>query len=75
MYLVHGIVYYSAMKLRGGIHAVSLQSYMLETAVCMTVILLLSTVIHLVLEQPTMKLSEQIARLPQTIVPEQSLVK
>jgi peptidoglycan/LPS O-acetylase OafA/YrhL len=78
MYLVHGIVYYSAMRLRGGIHAVGLPTYLAETAACMAVILLLATVIHLMLERPTMKLSEAIAHqahVPQTIAPEQSLTR
>jgi peptidoglycan/LPS O-acetylase OafA/YrhL len=73
MYLVHGIVYYAAMRLRGGIRAVSLPSYMAETAACVAVILLLATAIHLVLERPTMRQSEEIARralVPQTIAPE-----
>jgi len=69
LYLVHGIVYYLAMRLRGGLHAVSLVPYMAETAACLAVILMLATIIHLVVERPTMKLSEDIARrarLPQT---------
>jgi peptidoglycan/LPS O-acetylase OafA/YrhL len=71
MYLVHGIVYYSAMRLRGGIQAVSLSAYLVETAACMAIILLLATIVHLVLERPTMRLSEDIARqalAPQTVV-------
>jgi peptidoglycan/LPS O-acetylase OafA/YrhL len=78
MYLVHGIVYYSAMRLRGGIRAVSLPAYIAETAGCVAVILLLATAVHLVLERPTMRLSEDIARralVPQTIAPEQSLAR
>jgi peptidoglycan/LPS O-acetylase OafA/YrhL len=73
MYLVHGIVYYSAMRMRGGIHAVSIPAYLAETAVCIAIILLLATIVHLVLERPTMTLSEEIARralLPQAIAPD-----
>lgn len=78
MYLAHGIVYYSAMRLRGGIHAVSLSAYLGETAACLAVILLLATLVHLLLERPTMRLSEDIARqahMPQTIMPEQDLAR
>jgi peptidoglycan/LPS O-acetylase OafA/YrhL len=78
MYLVHGIVYYSAMQLRGGFQAVSLPAYMAETAACVGIILLLATIVHLLLERPTMRLSERIARralVPQTIEPEQRLEK
>lgn len=73
MYLAHGIVYYTAMRLRGGIHAVSLPRYTAETAVCVAIILLLATIIHLLLERPTIRLSEDIARrasVPQVIAPE-----
>jgi peptidoglycan/LPS O-acetylase OafA/YrhL len=72
VYLVHGIVYYAAMRLRGGIHSVNLLAYMGETALCLVAILLLASALHLVVERPTMKLSEQIARaasVPQTIAP------
>lgn len=78
MYLVHGIVYYSAMRLRGGLHAVSLPSYVADTTVCVAVILLLATLVHLVLERPTMRLSEDIARRalgPQAIAPEKRLAR
>ncbi len=78
MYLVHGMVYYSAMQLRGGIHALSLPTYMAETAACVVIILLLAAIVHLVLERPTMRLSEDIARralMPQTITREQSLAR
>jgi peptidoglycan/LPS O-acetylase OafA/YrhL len=78
MYLVHGIVYYSAMRLRGGIHAVSLRAYLGETAVCVAIIVLLAAIIHLLLERPTMRLSERIARralVPQAIEPEQGLAQ
>lgn len=69
IYLVHGIVYYTAMKLRGGMHAVAIYPYIAETAACVAVVILLATVIHLVVERPTMRLSEGIAHkaaLPQT---------
>jgi peptidoglycan/LPS O-acetylase OafA/YrhL len=72
IYLVHGIVYYAAMRLRGGIHIVNLLAYMGETALCLVAILLLASALHLVVERPTMKLSEQIARaasVPQSIAP------
>lgn len=72
IYLVHGIVFYAAMRLRGCIHSVILPIYMAETALCLLVILLTATALHLLVERPTMKLSEEIARsasLPQTITP------
>jgi peptidoglycan/LPS O-acetylase OafA/YrhL len=62
IYLVHGMVYYIAMRLRGGIHTVNAFAYAAETAACLAVILILATILHLVVERPTMKLSEQIAR-------------
>lgn len=62
VYLVHGLVYYVAMKLRGGTYAVEIYSYSVETAVCLAVILLLATMIHLSIEQPSIKLSESFAR-------------
>jgi peptidoglycan/LPS O-acetylase OafA/YrhL len=37
-------------------------AYAAETAACLAVILILATILHLVVERPTMKLSEQIAR-------------
>jgi len=78
MYLVHGIVYYSAMRLRGGIHAVSLSAYLAETAASMAIILLLATLVHLVLERPTMRLSEEIARqalAPHTVASEPGVAR
>jgi peptidoglycan/LPS O-acetylase OafA/YrhL len=69
IYLVHGVVYYTAMKLRGGMHAVAVYPYIAETVACVVVVILLATMIHLVVERPTMKLSESIAHkaaLPQT---------
>jgi peptidoglycan/LPS O-acetylase OafA/YrhL len=71
IYLVHGVVYYMAMKLRGGMHAVALLPYMAETAGCVAAAILLATAIHLLIERPTMKLSENIAgktALPQTVL-------
>jgi peptidoglycan/LPS O-acetylase OafA/YrhL len=56
------MVYYIAMRLRGGIHTVNAFAYAAETAACLAVILILATILHLVVERPTMKLSEQIAR-------------
>lgn len=69
MYLIHGIAYYTAMNLRGGEHAMDAASYIAQVALCLVAILLLSVAIHLVVERPTMRLSESIARkarLPQT---------
>jgi peptidoglycan/LPS O-acetylase OafA/YrhL len=64
LYLLHGINYYIAMLLRGGIHPVTLRSYLLQTAVCLTSIILTSTLFHFLVERPSMKLSEKIARNP-----------
>lgn len=61
-YLVHGIVFYAAMRLRGGMQAVPAGSYMAETAACLAAILLVATAMHLFVERPTMALSERIAR-------------
>lgn len=75
IYLAHGMVYYAAMRLRGGIHPIDPFTYAAETTACLAVILLLATLIHLVLERPTMKLSEDIARrasLPQIATPIQA---
>jgi peptidoglycan/LPS O-acetylase OafA/YrhL len=62
VYLLHGMVYYAAMLLRGGIHAVSASAYLGETAVCLAAILAFATVLHVVVEQPSMRRSEEIAR-------------
>lgn len=62
LYLVHGIVYYVAMRLRGGIHAVSAANYMLQTVGCLIVIMLLATAMHFIVERPSMNLSERLAR-------------
>jgi len=64
LYLFHGMNYYVAMLLRGGIHAVSLKSYLPQTAVCLVTIILTSTVFHFLVERPSMKRSEKIARNP-----------
>jgi peptidoglycan/LPS O-acetylase OafA/YrhL len=48
---------------------VAIYPYIAETAACVAVVILLATVIHLVVERPTMRLSEGIAHkaaLPQT---------
>lgn len=69
IYLVHGVVFFTAMKLRGGMHAVAFFPYMAETAGCVAAAILLAAAIHLLIERPTMKLSENIAHkaaLPQT---------
>jgi peptidoglycan/LPS O-acetylase OafA/YrhL len=61
IYLVHGLVYYAAMRLRGGIHSVALLSYIAETALCLVTLLLLAALVHIALEQPAMRLSEAMA--------------
>jgi peptidoglycan/LPS O-acetylase OafA/YrhL len=78
LYLVHGIVYYLAMKARGGMHAVALPAYLAQTAVCFTLIIVLATLIHVLIERPTMKFSERIARrasVPQTDLLQESPAK
>ena len=68
-YLVHGMVFYGAMRLRGGMQAVPVGSYMAETVACLAAILLVATALHLFVERPTMRLSERIAHtesVPQT---------
>jgi peptidoglycan/LPS O-acetylase OafA/YrhL len=70
IYLIHGIVYFWAMRLRGGIHEMSVSAYIAETVLCLLVILVLATVLHLLVERPTMRASERIARaaaVPQEI--------
>ena len=62
VYLVHGIVFYAAMRLRGGMVAVGVGPYLAETVACLAVVLVLATVLHLVVERPTMGLSERIGR-------------
>jgi peptidoglycan/LPS O-acetylase OafA/YrhL len=62
VYLFHGIVFYAAMLLRGGIHPVSVPAYLAQTALCLAAILVLATAVHLLVERPTMRVSEQIAR-------------
>ena len=65
VYLVHGMVFFAAMRLRGGIHSVGLAAYAGETAVCLAAILVLASLLHLAVERPTMKLSEEMARAAQ----------
>jgi peptidoglycan/LPS O-acetylase OafA/YrhL len=62
LYLVHSIIFYLAMKLRGGIRPVLTSNYILQTAVCFVVIVIASTVLHFLVERPSMKRSEAIAR-------------
>lgn len=62
LYLVHGITYYIAMRLRGGMHPVQVGTYIAQTAVCFVVIVLVSTALYFLVERPSMKLSEKIAR-------------
>lgn len=70
VYLVHGVVYYTAMRLRGGTHLIGLSAYVAETAVCLLVVLGIAVLIHLLIERPTMRISERIARaakVPQNV--------
>jgi peptidoglycan/LPS O-acetylase OafA/YrhL len=62
VYLLHGIVYYAAMLLRGGIHPISAAAYLGQTALCLVAILVLATVVHVIVERPSMRRSEEIAR-------------
>jgi len=62
VYLVHGIVFYAAMRLRGGMHPVPMVPYLAESGACLATILLLATALHLLVERPTMKISERMAR-------------
>ncbi len=62
IYVVHGIVYYLAAKVRGGMHAVPLRAYLPETLLCMIIIVLVATALHFAVERPTMLISERIAR-------------
>ena len=62
LYLCHGMVYFAASILRGGLHPMALPAYIAETAACLIVILLFATTIHLTVERPSMRLSEEIAR-------------
>jgi peptidoglycan/LPS O-acetylase OafA/YrhL len=55
------MVYYAVMRFRGGIHEVSAFTYAAEVAGCLAAILLLALIIHLTVERPSMKLSEEIA--------------
>lgn len=69
IYVAHGIVYYLATRMRGGIHPVPLKMYIPETLLCMAVVVLVATVMHFVVERPTMLISERIARgtLPRVV--------
>jgi peptidoglycan/LPS O-acetylase OafA/YrhL len=62
IYLLHGIVYFWAMRIRGGMHPVALFAYLAETAVCVVVVLIVAMIVHLLVERPTMRVSERIAR-------------
>lgn len=62
LYVVHGIVYYLATRMRGGIHPVPLWAYLPETALCIVTIVVVSTVMHLAVERPSMLLSERLGR-------------
>lgn len=62
MYLMHGMVFYVAMRMRGGMHPVSLSVYLPETLLCIVAIILLSALLHFPVEVPTMRWSERIAR-------------
>jgi peptidoglycan/LPS O-acetylase OafA/YrhL len=62
LYLVHGIVYFLAWKLRGGVHPISPLTYMLQTSACLAVILVVATLLHFAVERPTMIYSERIMR-------------
>lgn len=64
LYLFHGINYYIAMLLRGGIHEVTLRSYLPQAAACLVSIILTSTFFHFLVERRSMKRSEKIARNP-----------
>ena len=62
VYLAHGMIYYTAMRMRGGIGPIGVFPYLAQTSICLVCILLAAVVIHLTVERPTMKLSEDIAR-------------
>ena len=61
VYLVHGMVLYSAMLLRGGIHPLSAQAYGIQASLAIVAIVIISTAIHFAVERPSMRLSEQLA--------------
>jgi peptidoglycan/LPS O-acetylase OafA/YrhL len=62
LYVVHGIVYYVATRLRGGIHPVPLWVYLPETGLCLVAIVVVSTLLHLGVERPSMLLSERVGQ-------------
>lgn len=62
IYVVHGIIYYLASRVRGGDHPVPLRAYVLETLICMVIVVLVATAMHFAVERPTMLISERIAR-------------
>lgn len=62
IYLVHGVIYYLATRVRGGIHPVPLRVYIPETLLCMVIVVLVATALHFAVERPTMLLSERISR-------------
>ena len=62
LYVVHGIVYYLAMRSWGGAHLVTVSRYIPEAMLCMTAAVLLSVLLHFFVERPTMLISERIAR-------------
>jgi peptidoglycan/LPS O-acetylase OafA/YrhL len=64
IYLVHGVIFYAAMKLRGGMHAVPLPTYMAQSALCIFCVLVMAMLVHIFIELPTMHLSERIGRRP-----------
>ena len=61
VYLMHGMILYSAMLLRGGMHSISPQAYGLQTTLAIVVILTVSTVVHFLVERPSMRISENVA--------------
>jgi peptidoglycan/LPS O-acetylase OafA/YrhL len=72
IYLLHGIVYFWALHNLDGVPKLSLPAYSAEIAGCVAVILLIATMIHLLVERPTMRASERIARstsVPREIAP------
>jgi peptidoglycan/LPS O-acetylase OafA/YrhL len=62
IYVVHGIVYYLATRVRGGIHPIPLTTCIPETLLCMAIVVIVATVMHFAVERPTMLISERIAR-------------
>jgi peptidoglycan/LPS O-acetylase OafA/YrhL len=62
IYLVHGMIYYSGMRLRGGIHPVGVAAYLAETAASIVILIITAVLLHFAVERPTMKKSERIAR-------------